>query len=150
MFDYLQTCKQCRGQVAYFITVHCLSLPLHIIWNIKEVSALHHHIITRPRPPWPCLPECPCASRRTVSSEWMNEQQWWWSWWYLFYSSSFGSKAAVRRIRCPISQITNKQSHNLFSSILPQSMILKRMIGMAKMIGIWHRQLWGNGKGIKH
>ena len=23
MFDYLQTCKQCRGQVAYFITVHC-------------------------------------------------------------------------------------------------------------------------------
>ena len=25
MFDYLQTCKQCLGQVAYFTTVHCVN-----------------------------------------------------------------------------------------------------------------------------
>ena len=35
MFDYLhlQTCKQCLGQVAYFITVHCVATgaPLRVV-----------------------------------------------------------------------------------------------------------------------
>ena len=30
MFDYLQTCKQCLGQVAYFITVQCWHSQQHL------------------------------------------------------------------------------------------------------------------------
>ena len=57
MFDYLQTCKQCLGQVAYFITVQCTVLQSDLTSShpVPKSTSIHQHCNALRRPDHHCV-----------------------------------------------------------------------------------------------